>query len=260
MNTGIFDSHAHYDDAAFDEDRETLLASLPAAGISKVVNIGSTIEGSHKCVLLADKYDYIYAAIGIHPSEIRGVTEEDMQWIGATAERERKVVAIGEIGLDYYWDKDNRDEQISFFERQMDMARKLGLPFVVHSRDAAKDTYEVMKAADAGSIGGVVHCFSYAKEEARKYLDMGFYIGIGGVLTFKNGIKMKEVCEYTPLDRILLETDSPYLAPVPNRGKRNTSLNLPLVVAEMARIKGVSEEEIISVTYKNACRMYAINA
>ena len=165
-------------------------------------------------------------------------------------------MAVGEIGLDYYWDKENHEKQIYWFERQLEVAREEKLPFIIHSRDAAKDTLDTMKRLHAGDIGGVVHCFSYGKEMAREYLDMGLSLGIGGVLTFKNARKLVEVVEYAPLESLLLETDSPYLAPVPNRGKRNSSLNIPYVVAKIAEIKGVSREEVEEITWKNSFRVF----
>ncbi len=257
--SSIFESHAHYEDEAFDQDREAIIASLPVNGIGYVVNVGSTVETCHKTAALVDKYDFFYGALGIHPSEIAGVTDEDMQWIADEAMRNPKIVAIGEIGLDYYWDKDNKDEQKDFFARQIAMAKELEKPVIVHSREAAKDTYDVMSAESAQLCGGVVHCFSYHKEEAAKYLNMGFYIGIGGAATFKNNQKTREVIAYVPIDRILLETDCPYLAPVPYRGKRNSSLNLPLVAQCIAEVKGISYDSVISATYDNARRMYNIN-
>src|SRR5699024_9696645 len=172
--------------------------------------------------------------------------------------RREKILAVGEIGLDYYWDKENHETQIYWMERQLDVAREEKLPVIIHSRDAARDTLETMKRKRAGEIGGVLHCFSYGKEMAREYLDMGFYLGIRGVVTFKNGKKLKEVVEYAPLERLLLETDSPYLAPVPNRGKRNSSLNLPYVAEEIARIKQVDMETVVRVTEENARKLFGI--
>jgi len=169
-----------------------------------------------------------------------------------------KIVAVGEIGLDYYWDEPGHDIQKKWFERQLELAREVKLPVVIHSRDAAKDTLDMMKALHAEKIGGVIHCFSYTKEMAREYLNMGFYLGIGGVVTFKNAKKLKEVVEYMPMEQMVLETDCPYLSPVPNRGKRNSSLNLPYVVEEVARIKGISEDEVIEITNRNAKTMYRL--
>ena len=169
-----------------------------------------------------------------------------------------KIAAIGEIGLDYYWDKDNKEQQKEFFERQLVLAKELKKPVIVHSREAALDTYEAIKASADRDNSGVIHCFSYSKEEAKKYLDMGFYIGIGGVLTFKKAAKIREVAEYVPIDRILLETDCPYLAPEPFRGKRNSSLYIPEVVKKIAEIKQLDYDEVIDITFKNGRRMYGI--
>lgn len=257
MNT-IFESHAHYEDEAFDNDREALIASLPSNGIEYVVNVGSTVDTCHKTVRLVAKYDFFYGALGVHPSETEGVTDADLQWIEREAATNPKIVAVGEIGLDYYWDKEGKERQKDFFIRQIEIARRIGKPVIVHSREAALDTWEIMKAADAADCGGVVHCFSYHKEEAAKYLDMGFYIGIGGASTFKNAAKVREVVEYVPLERILLETDCPYLSPVPLRGKRNSSLNLPIIAANIAAIKGIDEDTVRAVTMDNAKRMYRI--
>ena len=256
--SGIFDSHAHYDDEAFNEDREELLKALPDNGIEYVVNVGASFDSCHKTLELAHKYDYIYGALGIHPCDIGGVSEADYEWIRSTAESDNKIVAIGEIGLDYYWEKENAPNQKIHFEKQLQLAMDIGKPAIIHSREAAKDTYELMKSMNAERCGGVVHCFSYHKEEARKYLDMGYYIGIGGASTFKNNSKTREVIEYTPMDRILLETDCPYLAPVPHRGKRNSSLNLPIVTGLIAEIKKIDCDEVIRVTCDNAKRMYGI--
>ena len=256
--TGIFESHAHYEDEAFDEDRDVLLKSLPENGIKYVVDVGSSIDPCHKIIELIPKWDYMYGALGIHPEEIRMVTDEDMEWLRKEAAANGKIVAIGEIGLDYYWDKDNKEQQKEFFERQLVLAKELKKPVIVHSREAALDTYEVIKASADRDNSGVIHCFSYSKEEAKKYLDMGFYIGIGGVLTFKKAAKIREVAEYVPIDRILLETDCPYLAPEPFRGKRNSSLYIPEVVKKIAEIKQLDYDEVIDITFKNGRRMYGI--
>lgn len=254
----IIDSHAHYDDEKFNEDREELIASLAANGIEYVVNIGSSIAACRRTVELISKYDFFYGALGLHPCDVADVSDEDFAWLRNEIATNPKVRAVGEIGLDYYWNDPEPSVQKPWFERQIEMARELKKPIVVHSRDAAKDTYDMMAALRCGEIGGVVHCFSYAVEEARKYLDMDFYIGVGGVITFKNGKKLKEVVEFAPLEKILLETDCPYLAPEPYRGKRNSSLYIPHIVKEIAEIKGVSEEEVLRVTNENAKKMYNI--
>ena len=251
----IFDTHAHYDDAAFAEDREALLSSLPGRGIGRVINVCSDVDSLRTTMELTEKYTYIYGAVGIHPDEVGKLNDGILEEMRLLCRLE-KAAAVGEIGLDYYWNKENHPVQIRWFERQLELAREEGLPVIIHSREAAADTLEVMKRMKAGEIGGVMHCFSYSREMAREYLDMGLYLGIGGVLTFKNARKLKEVVEYAPLSRLLLETDCPYLAPVPNRGKRNSSLNLPYVVEEIAALKGVSPEEVMEKTAENAFRLF----
>lgn len=253
----IFDTHAHYDDEAFDEDRDELLSSMAAQGIAKIVNIGSSFEANQKTLKLAQEYDFIKAAFGIHPEFADQLNEENFKRIEELC-RLDECVAVGEIGLDCYWPEPDVSIQKPWFERQMDLARRIGKPIVVHSRDAAQETYEMMKAAGAGDIGGVVHCFSYSKEMAKLFVDMGFYIGVGGVITFKNGKKLKEVVEYIPLEHIVLETDCPYLAPVPFRGKRNSSLLLPHVVGVISEIKGISREEVERITWDNAHKLYRV--
>lgn len=253
----IFDTHAHYDDEAFDEDREELLTSLFTQGIEAVTNVGASIKTSENTLKLVDQYPNVYGAIGVHPSETSELNEEKLNWL-KTQSAHKKIVAIGEIGLDYYWDEPDREIQKTWFIRQLSLAREVKLPVIIHSRDAAKDTLDIMKAENSKEIGGVIHCFSYEKEMAREYLNMGFYLGIGGVLTFKNARKLKEVVEYMPMEQLVLETDCPYLAPVPNRGKRNSSLNLPYVVKEISAIKGIPEEEIIAITNQNAKKLYRL--
>jgi len=253
----IFETHAHYEDKAFDEDREELLKSLPENGIEYVVNVGSEFETLDRILEIAGRFPFCYAAMGIHPGSTDKMDEEKFALLKEKA-KHPKTVAIGEIGLDYYWDGPDRSTQKFWFEKQMELARELALPMIIHSRDAANDTYELMKAAHAEEIGAIIHCFGYGVEQARQYLNMGFYLGIGGVVTFTNGRKLKEVVEYAPLEQLVLETDCPYLAPVPNRGKRNSSLNLPYVAQEIARIKNVPYEKVLEITYNNAKRFYKI--
>ena len=253
----IFETHAHYDDEVFNEDREQLLAGLPEKGIGRVINVGASMETTRTTLALAEAYDYIYAAVGVHPSDIDGLNEETYSWLKAQTAHP-KTVAVGEIGLDYYWEEPDHETQKKWFHRQLNLARELKLPVIIHSRDAAKDTLDIMKEEHSGEIGGVIHCFSYGKEMAAEYLKMGFYLGIGGVLTFKNAKKLLEVAEMAPLDRLVLETDCPYLAPVPNRGKRNSSLNLPYVAEKLAEIKKCTPEEIVRATEENARRLYRL--
>lgn len=257
----IFESHAHYDDAQFDNDREELLTSMEENGIETIINVGSDFRGCEKTVELMNRYDFIYGAIGIHPSDIGDLNDDTCRWLEEKSTLE-KIVAIGEIGLDYYWDKEEEVQkaQREWFEWQMKLAKMEGLPVIIHSRDAAEDTLKLMKGIHAEEIPGVIHCFSYSKEMAAEYVKMGYYIGIGGVVTFKNAKKVKEVAATVPMERILLETDCPYLAPEPNRGTRNSSLNLPYVAAEIAHIRGIAPEEVIEATRRNAQRLFGVKA
>jgi TatD DNase family protein len=254
----IVDTHTHYDDEAFDEDREQLLNRLSQSSIPFVVNVGASIESTKKTIALTQQYSYIFGAVGVHPSETAELNEENFNWL-KQATKLSKIVAVGEIGLDYYWDTPDRKIQKEWFERQMELAKEVKLPAIIHSRDAAKETLDMIMSANLKEVGGVIHCYSYSKEMAKSYLDMGFYLGIGGVITFKNAIKLKEVVEYSPLEQLVLETDCPYLAPEPNRGKRNSSLNLIYVAQEIARIKKIDYEEVLEVTEQNARKMYGIN-
>ena len=253
----IFESHAHYDDEAFDEDREALIQSLPENGIDTVINVGASLGSCKSTIALMEKYSFVYGAMGVHPSETAELNEENFQWLKEQCARE-KIVAVGEIGLDYHWKEPEPDVQKKWFERQLSLAEEVKLPVIIHSREAAKDTLDIMKGMHAERISGVIHCFSYTKETAAQYLDMGYYFGIGGVITFNNAKKLKEAVSYIPLEKILLETDSPYLAPVPNRGKRNSSLNLPYIAKEIAFIKGVSYEEVLAVTHENAVKLFGL--
>lgn len=262
----IFDTHAHYDQARFDEDRDTLLAGMQAGGVGRIVNIACNIETTRKSIDLAGQYDMIYATAGVHPSDVVNILDpaqdtENLDWLGQQAEEE-KVVAIGEIGLDYYWIKDpeQRDRQKDWFRLQLDLARQKKLPVVIHSREAAKDTLDISREEKLEEIGGVMHCYSYSKEIAREYLNMGIYLGIGGVLTFQNARVLKEVVAYAPADRLVLETDCPYLAPVPYRGKRNCSLYLTYVAEAFAAIKGMEIQEVEDLTWDNALRLYRMEA
>lgn len=253
----IFESHAHYEDERFNEDRKELLESFSDNGIGYVVNVASSLETVDKTMELIKEYDFMYGSVGVHPEECAPLKESDMERFKELS-KNPKVVAIGEIGLDYYWNEPDPEIQKKWFIRQLELAKEVKLPVIIHSRDAAKDTLDIMKQYHAEKVGGVIHCFSYSVEMAQEFIKMGFYIGVGGVVTFKNGKKLKEVVEQIPLERILIETDCPYMAPVPHRGKRNSSLYLPYIVEEIARIKNVSCETVIEVTEANAKRMYQI--
>lgn len=253
----IFDTHAHYDDEAFDDDREKLLAAMPENGVEFIVNVSSDLTSVHKTLELAERFPFIYGAVGVHPSETENLTEEDIQWLKSMAVAP-KVVAIGEIGLDYYWKEPDRAIQRKWFERQLSLADEVKLPVIIHSREAAQDTLAVLKGWQDKRIKGVIHCFSYTKETAREYLDMDYYFGIGGVLTFKNARKLAEAVEYIPMDRILLETDCPYLAPEPYRGKRNESAYIDFTARKLAEVKGLPKEEVLAQTMRNAKDFYGI--
>ena len=253
----IFETHAHYDDERFDEDRDELIMSMPGKGIGRIINVGSSVETTKTTLKLAEKYDFVYAAVGVHPSDIRGLNEESFAWLREQTKLP-KTVAVGEIGLDYYWDKDPQIQagQRYWFLRQLGLARESSLPVIIHSRDAAADTMDVMKSAQAEEIPGVIHCYSYSKEMANEFIKMGYYIGVGGVVTFKNAKKLKETVAAIPLERILLETDCPYMAPEPHRGTRNDSSKIPFVVSQIAELKGISEEEVEQATEENARRLF----
>lgn len=251
----IFETHAHYNDDRFAPDREELLASLPDHGISPVVNISASWKDLQNTRELAKRYPYVYAAVGIHPDHVGDLTEERMELL-RTYCREEKTVAVGEIGLDYHWNVKPADVQQMWFVRQLKLAIEEDLPVVIHSRDAVRDTFDIMKREHAGTTGGIIHCFSASKEIAREYVKLGYMIGVGGVVTFKNARVLKEVVADTPLSNLVVETDCPYLAPAPYRGKRNSSLYLPYIIRAIAQIKGISEEEAEQATYENACHVY----
>ncbi len=260
----IFDTHAHYDDEAFDNDREELIGSFVENGIYAVTNIGADIKSSENTVKLVKKYDFFYGAVGVHPSDVDclekiGDEEKAIGIIKDLTNASDKIVAIGEIGLDYHYEDTDKVLQEKWFRRQLNLARCLKLPVVIHSRDAAADTIDIMKSEHAEDLGGVIHCYSYSAETAKIFLNMGYYIGVGGVLTFKNGRRLAETVRFAPLERIVLETDSPYLAPQTYRGKRNNSLYIPYVAEAIADIKSVTVDEVYEITWNNALRLYGIN-
>lgn len=252
----IFDTHAHYDDKQFDGDRDELLNSMASMGVNTIVNVGASFNGCRRALELAGKYPFMYAAVGIHPDEVGFLNEDTFAELKEWC-RDDKVVAVGEIGLDYYWDTEPRDLQKKWFVRQLELAREMGLPVNIHSRDAAEDTFRIIKEHAEG-IPGIIHCFSGSRELASEYVKLGFYIGVGGVVTFKNGKKLKQVVEEISLSNIVLETDCPYLAPEPYRGKRNHSGYIKYVAQEVARLKGVTYEEVIKETEKNAKEVYGL--
>ena len=253
----IFDTHAHYDAEQFDEDRDSVLASFPAANIGLVVNPGCDLPSSRMAVELAERYDFLYAAVGIHPEECAGYTDADLDVLRQLAQHP-KVVAIGEIGLDYYWEENPpRDFQQNVFRKQLELARELDLPVIIHDRDAHGDALAIV--LEYPDVRGVFHCFSGSPEMAQELLKRGWYLGFDGPITFKNARRAPEVAAVTPLDRMVIETDSPYLTPVPFRGKRNDSRYLPYVIEKLAEWKGVSPAEVERVTYENGLRLYGLD-
>ena len=251
----FFDTHAHYDSSKFDSDRDAVLSSLPENGVSLVVDPGDNTERSRRAVALAHQYPFLYAAVGWHPEEAEGWTADSLNEIRALASDPR-VVAIGEIGLDYYWDKTYTDLQKAMFRAQIELALELDLPVIVHDREAHGDCMEIVR--DYPSLRGVFHCFSGSAEMAKELIKRGWYLGIDGPITYKNAVKALEVIRSVPMDRILLETDSPYLAPVPNRGKRNDSTNLQFIAEVVAREKGLDVETVAAQTMANGKRLFRI--
>ncbi len=260
----IFDTHAHYDDDVFHEDRDKLLMQLHQNGIANIVNIGAALQGCKDTLMLTRQYPFIFGAVGIHPDEVKDMNEQVFLWLEEAA-KDPKILAIGEIGLDYHWDASPRNLQAYWFRRQLQLALSCKKPVVIHSRDAAQDTMDILSEWHESYVNeykeeqlspGVIHCYGYSLEFARMFIKMGFYIGIGGVVTFKNAHKIKDVVKEIPLERIVLETDAPYLAPVPIRGSRNHSGNLKYVVKEIATLKGMSSDEVERVTFENARTLY----
>lgn len=250
----FFDSHAHYDDDAFDADRDELLSSLPQNNVSNIINIGADMPSSRRSVQLAEKYEFMYAAVGVHPHDAKSYTSDDEAELAKLCAHPR-VVAIGEIGLDYHYDNSPRDIQKEVFKKQLELAKKLRMPVIIHSREATEDTLSILKEF---SPRGVVHCFSGSVETAKTVLDMGMYISLGGPVTYKNAVKTVEVAEFVPIDRLLIETDCPYLAPVPYRGKRNSSLFIHATAEKLADIKGISVEELARITAENTKKLFNI--
>lgn len=255
VNPMFIDSHAHYNAEAFAEDRDDILASLPAAGVDAVVNIGDSLPASETCLRLSEQYPFLYAAVGVHPENAAEITEEGLRRLEKLTGHE-KAVAIGEIGLDYYYDDVPRDIQRFAFRAQLKLAKKLQMPVVIHDRDAHGDCLEILKAE--GITNGVMHCFSGSVEFMREIVRLGLYVALGGVVTYKNARHTVDVAKEVPLDKLLLETDCPYLSPVPHRGKRNSSLYLPHTAEKIAEIRGVDTETVATATAENTRRLFGI--
>ena len=255
----FFDSHSHYNDDAYNEDLKNVIDSIYKEGITKTVTVGYDIEKSKKAIEIANEYDFIYAAIGIHPSDIENTESSIQEQINQIEQmsKENKVVAIGEIGLDYYWEKGNKELQKYAFKKQIELANKLRLPIIIHTRDAIMDTIEIFKGDIVPKYSGILHCCTLNKDLIQSGLKLGLYVSFAGTITFKN-TKNTEIINIVPDDRLLIETDCPYLSPEPNRGKRNDSRNVKYIAQKIAEIKGKTTEEIAKITYKNASMVFGI--
>lgn len=251
----LFDTHAHLDDARFDEDRESVIAGLRAEGVSLVMNVGADMESSRTSAELAQKYDFIYAAVGVHPDETGALTEADMETL-AELTKQKKVLAIGEIGLDYHNNGAPKEVQQKWFRRQLLLAKELALPYIIHDREAHGDTLSILK--EVGYFNGVMHCFSGSAEMAKEVTALGMMVSFAGPVTFKNAAKTKEAAKIVPKERLMVETDSPYLSPEPHRGKRNDSSRVRYVAEEIARLREMEFEELASLTMENGKRFFGI--
>jgi len=258
-----FETHAHFDDRRYDEDRDQIIEEAKKAGVDIIVNCGSSMRSSRASVELAGRYDYIYATVGVHPHDVKSMDEEKFESLKLLASAP-KVIAIGEIGLDYFYEHSERELQKVWFAKQIEFAIEIGLPVIIHNRDAHEDTFDVLEKGcqDAIAVGkvlrGVIHCFSGSAEMASRFVKLGFFIAFGGAITFKNSRKSLEAIEVVPIERILIETDCPYLAPEPFRGKRNTSAYLNFVVDKIEEVKGMGHEDIAKQTYDNAKVLFGI--
>lgn len=253
----LFDTHTHLTDVAFDEDREEVIRRAEQAGVSLMVNVGYSRETIPPTLALAEQHDSIYAAVGWHPQQAKEMTPQDLAWLEELAAHP-KVVALGEMGLDYYWDTSPKEVQQTVFREQIALAKRVNKPIIIHNRDAHQDVVTILREENAQEVGGVMHCFSGSVEIAEQCLELGFYISFGGPITFKNAKKPKEVAKTIPLDRLLIETDSPYLTPHPFRGKRNESSYVTYVAESLAEIHGLTYEEICQITMENGRRLFSI--
>lgn len=250
-----FDTHAHYDDKRFSEDRDEVLGAMHAAGVSLILNAGSSMPSTRLSLKLADKYQFVYASAGVHPHAAKSMTDETVIELEKLL-KHKKAMAVGEIGLDFHYDFSPRDVQRKRFREQLELARAVKKPVIIHERESLQDTLEIIR--DYRDLTGVFHCFSGSWETARIILDMGWYLSFTGVITFKNARKALEVIENMPTDRLMIETDSPYLAPEPMRGKRNSSLFLPYIAQKVAEVRGISPEEAAALTMENGLRFFGI--
>lgn len=253
----IFESHSHYDDPAFDGDRDELLSHMADKGVGHIICAGADFDDIGKILGICRKYPFCHLTLGVHPNNALQLDDANRAELESLIEKE-KPCAIGEIGLDYHYDEPSPEIQRDAFIYQLKLASRFDLPVIIHSRDAAEETFDIIREYGPAAKG-VIHCFSSSLELARKYADMGYCIGIGGVVTFKNGRKLKEIAAELPLESILLETDCPYLAPVPHRGERNSSLYIPLIAQEIADLRGISYDTVVSVTEENGKRLFRID-
>lgn len=251
----FFDTHAHYDSEMFNDDRFEILDSMNSGNVGLIIDPGCDLESSKTAIALSERYDFVFAAVGWHPEDIEKLTEDGFKELCVLAEHP-KCVAMGEIGLDYYWDASRKEEQKELFRRQIELALKLNKPVIVHDREAHQDSFDIV--CDYPELRGVFHCYSGSAEMAKELLKRGWYLGFDGPITYKNARKALEVLELCPLDRILIETDSPYLSPVPNRGKRNDSRQLQYVVSKIAEVKGIPEKDVEEITEANGRRLFGI--
>lgn len=253
----IFESHAHYDDESFNKDREAVLKKVKNAGVGCVINAASSMKSSRVSLELAKRNKMIFTSVGVHPNDVQGMKESDLEVLLAMTAYE-KVVAIGEIGLDYHYDQVPIEVQKLWFRQQVKLAVDLDLPMIIHSREASQDTFDILYENKGHQVGGVIHCFSGSVETAKRYIDLGYYIGVGGVVTFKNAKKLVEVVEQIPMDRIVVETDCPYMAPTPHRGKRNDSSYLPHIIEKIAEIKNLTAKEVEYASWDNGKKLFRL--
>ena len=255
----IFDSHTHYDDDRYNEDRDEIILRTQSEGVGLIMNVGACLDTSQSSIELAEKYSFIYASVGIHPHVVENIKDGDMEKLYEMSLHE-KVMAIGEIGLDYFYDNSPRELQKRWFIRQIDIAKQAHLPIIIHSRDATGDLLKILKSENAGSTGGVLHCFSGSKETMNEVLKFGFYVAFGGAVTFKNAVRIRDAVKSIPDDKILIETVCPYLSPEPYRGKRNYSTYLRYVIEKIAEIRGTTSEYIEELTFNNAAELFKIKS
>lgn len=253
----LIDSHVHLDDRRYDNDRDRIIKALKDEGVELVINIGADLQTSIASVSLAEKYDNVYAAVGVHPHSAKEVDDSTLEILKSFAARD-KVVAIGEIGLDFHYDNSPRDVQRKWFRKQLELAKQVDLPVVIHSREATQETFDIIKEAQDGKLRGVLHCYSDSVEIALEYIKLGFYISLAGPVTFNNARVLKEVAKVVPLDKLLIETDSPYLTPSPNRGKRNEPAYVRYVAAEIAELREISFDDLVEATNRNTKELFGI--